>query len=353
MKILINKTTISKSSPCYIVAEMSGNHKGKIENAINIIREAKACGANAIKLQTYRADTITLDSDREDFLIPETSPWANKKNLYNLYKEAFTPWEWHEELFKEALDLNIDIFSSPFDHSAIDFLEKLNSPAYKIASPEITDIPLIKKAAQTKKPIILSTGLATKEDIELAVKTINDQGNDQIILLKCTSAYPAPLEEANLTMIKEYEKYFNCLVGISDHTNDTLAPAISTTLGGVFVEKHFTLKEIGNTVDSFFSLDQDNFKKMVKAIRETEKIIGKVTYDITESARSSLNGRRSLYISNDIKQGEFFSPQNIKSVRPSMGLHPKYYETIIGTIAKKNFKKGDRLTIDDLSMRSK
>jgi N-acetylneuraminate synthase/pseudaminic acid synthase len=351
VEIKIGKCIVSANSPTFIIAEMSGNHGGKIENAIKIVHHAKKVGADALKLQTYRPDTITLDSDAEDFRIPGDSPWKDSGNLFNLYKQAYTPWEWHAEIFAEARKLGMEIFSSPFDFTAIDLLEKLGAPAYKIASPEITDIPLIKRAAETGKPVIMSTGLATLEDTELAVETVRKTGNKQLILLKCTSAYPTPLDQANLANIPDLAKRFNCIVGLSDHTEGTLVPVVAVAMGAKVVEKHFTLSEIGNTVDSFFSLDQDDFGKMVTDIRNTEKAIGKISYEIAPAAKVSLLGRRSLYVAKDIKKGEKLTPENVRSVRPSLGLHPKYYYEVLNGTAKRDLKFGDRLTLDAVEMK--
>lgn len=346
MEIKIGKKIISRSSPTYIIAEMSGNHGGKIENALKIIKAAKEIGADAVKLQTYRPDTITLDCDNEDFQLTKDCPWNDRKTLFKLYQQAYTPWEWHEELFEYARKIEIEIFSSPFDFSAIELLEKLNAPAYKIASPEVTDIPLIKKAAETGKPIIISTGLATLDDLSLAVETVYKTGNKQLVLLKCTSAYPTPIDQANLQTIKDLSERFNCVAGLSDHTLGTLVPIVAVSLGARVIEKHFTMSEIGDTVDSFFSLDEVNFKKMISDVRDAEKSIGQVTYEIADAAKDSLHGRRSLYVSKNIAKGDLITKDNIKSVRPSMGLHPKYYYEVLNKKAKKDLKFGDRLSLE-------
>ena len=347
MEFKIGKIWVGENHPTLIIAEMSGNHAGKIQNAIKIIRMAKEIGADAVKLQTYTADTITLDSNKEDFCIPKDSPWAHKKTLHKLYQEAYTPWEWHAELFEEAQKVGIEIFSSPFDLTAVDFLEELGAPAYKIASPEITDIPLIKKVARTGKPVILSTGLAKLEDIELAVKTLHENQCKDYAFLKCTSAYPTPIEDANLAMIPELSKRFNCLSGLSDHTIGTVVPVASVAFGGKIIEKHFTLTEIGESVDSFFSLNEEQFSQMISDVRIAEKSFGKVSFEISPSAVGSLNGRRSLYVAKDIKVGETLNVENFRSVRPSYGLHPKYYESLIGKKAKRDLSIGDRIQLKD------
>jgi len=330
------------SDGTYIIAELSANHGGKIEIAKDTIKAAKECGANAIKLQTYTADTLTLNCDKEDFIIKGGTLWDNKK-LYDLYKEAYLPWEWHEELFAYAREIGIDIFSSPFDKTAVDFLEQFNPSAYKIASFEITDYALIKYTASKMKPIIISTGIATEEEIYDAVKICKEVGNNDIILLKCTSSYPAPLEDANLVMISDIAKKFNVISGFSDHTLGSTAPIVAVTLGAKVIEKHFILDKSIGGADAEFSMDKREFSDMVKAIRDTEKLIGKVDYTMTEKKKNSRQFARSLYISKDIKKGEIFTEDNIRSVRPGYGKHPKYLNEILGEKAKKEYKFGDRL----------
>ncbi len=326
----------------FIIAELSANHGGKIEIAKETIKAAKECGANAVKLQTYTADTLTLNCDREDFIIKGGTLWDNKK-LYDLYKEAYLPWEWHEELFAYARKIDIDIFSSPFDKSAVDFLEQFNPSAYKIASFEITDYELVRYTASKGKPIIISTGIATEEEIKDVVNICKDERNTNIILLKCTSSYPAPLEEANLAMIPDLAKRFDVLSGFSDHTLGITAPIMATTLGAKVIEKHFILdKSIGGP-DSSFSLDKIEFKEMVHAIKATEKLLGRIDYSMNESKKMSRQFARSLYIAKDIKKGEKFTEENIKSVRPGYGKHPKFLKNILGKPANKNYTFGDRL----------
>ena len=331
-----------KSDGTYIIAELSANHGGDINIAKETIKAASQIGANAIKLQTYTADTLTLDCDGEDFIIKGGTLWDDKK-LYDLYKEAYLPWEWHEELFRYARNLNIDIFSSPFDKSAVDFLEQFDPCAYKIASFEITDYELIRYAASKGKPMIISTGIATIQEIQDAVDICRSEGNEQIVLLKCTSAYPAPLEEANLKMIPSLAQTFNTLSGFSDHTIGSIAPIAAVTLGAKVIEKHFILdKKIGGP-DAAFSMDKEEFSQMVKAVRDTEKLLGNIDYSLTEKKKQSRQFARSLYISKDIQKGETFTEKNIKSVRPGYGKHPKYLNEILGTKAQKDYKFGDRL----------
>jgi pseudaminic acid synthase len=328
----------------FIIAELSANHGHDIEIAKETIRAAKRAGADAIKLQTYTADTITLDCNKDDFIIKGTI-WEGQK-LYDLYKEAFLPWEWHAELFEVAKQEELVCFSSPFDKTAVDFLEKLKVPAYKIASFEITDIPLIEYTASKGKPMIISTGIATDTDIQLAVDTCRKVGNNDIILLKTSSQYPAIIEDANLKMIPDLAQKFNVLSGLSDHTTGELIPIIATTLGAVVIEKHFILdKKIGGP-DASFSLDENEFKQMVKAVRNTEKALGEIDYSLSEKAKKSKIFARSLYVVKDIKAGEIISTENVRSIRPGYGLHPKFLNDIIGKRAKIELKKGEAFQLD-------
>jgi pseudaminic acid synthase len=324
----------------FIIAELSANHNGSLETAIETIKAAKRAGADAIKLQTYTADTITIDCDKDDFVIKGTI-WEGR-NLYELYQEAYTPWEWHEMLFKVAKEEGLDCFSSPFDKTAVDFLETLDCPIYKIASFEITDIPLIEYTASKGKPIIMSTGIATLEDIELAIETCRKAGNNQIALLKCTSSYPAPVEEANMAMIPEFAKRFNVIPGLSDHTMGSTVPVVATALGAKIIEKHFILDRSIGGPDASFSMNEQEFTEMVKAVREAEKAVGVVDYSLTQK---QIEGRvfcRSLYAVEDIKEGELITEKNVRSIRPGFGIHPKELKNIIGKIAKRNFDFGDR-----------
>lgn len=326
----------------FIIAELSANHNGSLQTALNSIKAAKECGANAIKLQTYTADTLTLNSRNEDFMISGGTLWDGR-NLYELYQEAYTPWEWHKELFDYARSLDIDIFSTPFDKTAVDFLETLNPTAYKIASFEITDYELVRYTASKQKPIIISTGIATIDEIQDVVNICKSVGNENIILLKCTSEYPAPLNEANLKTISNMKETFGVEVGFSDHTLGIVAPVVAVTLGAKVIEKHFIIDKSIGGADCGFSMDKKEFKQMVEAIRDAEKLIGVVDYSLNEKRKKQRRFARSLYISSDIKKGEVFTLENIKSVRPFYGLHPKYLNDILGKVAKKDYKFADRL----------
>ncbi|MCT7615116.1 pseudaminic acid synthase [Aliarcobacter butzleri] len=326
----------------FIIAELSANHNGSLQTALDSIKAAKECGANAIKLQTYTADTLTLNSRNEDFMISGGTLWDGR-NLYELYQEAYTPWEWHKELFDYARSLDIDIFSTPFDKTAVDFLETLNPSAYKIASFEITDYELLRYTASKQKPIIISTGIATIDEIQDVVNICKSVGNENIILLKCTSEYPAPLNEANLKTISNMKETFGVEVGFSDHTLGIVAPVVAVTLGAKVIEKHFIIDKSIGGADCGFSMDKKEFKQMVEAIRDAEKLIGVVDYSLNEKRKKQRRFARSLYISSDIKKGEVFTLENIKSVRPFYGLHPKYLNDILGKVAKKDYKFADRL----------
>jgi len=330
-----------KKDGVYIIAELSANHGGKIEIAKESILAAKEIGANAIKLQTYTAETLTLDSDKEDFIIKGGTLWDNRK-LYDLYKEAYLPWEWHEELFNYAREIGIDMFSSPFDKSAVDFLEQFNPSAYKIASFEITDYELIRYTASKMKPIIISTGIATIDEIQDAVDICRSVGNEDIVLLKCTSAYPAKLEDANLVTIPNLAETFNVVAGFSDHTLGTTAPVVATTLGAKVIEKHFILDKSIGGADADFSLDKKEFAQLIVDVRNAEKLLGKVDYRMTEKKKKSRQFSRSLYVAKDIKKGEVFTEENIRSVRPGYGMHPKYLKDILGQIATKDYEFGCR-----------
>lgn len=327
----------------FIIAELSANHGGKIETAIETIRAAKRAGADAIKLQTYTADTITLDVDADDFIIKGGTIWDNRK-LYDLYKEAYLPWEWHAELFRIANEEGLTCFSSPFDITAVDFLETLNCPIYKIASFEITDIPLIGYVASKNKPVIISTGIADYCDIQLAVDTCRKEDNNDITLLKCTSSYPAPVEEANLIMMQRFAKDFNVKVGLSDHTLGTVVPVVSVAMGATVIEKHFILDRAIGGPDASFSLDEKEFTEMVTAVRLAEKSIGIESYELTKKQKSGKAFSRSLYVAEDIKAGDTITEKNVRSVRPGFGLHPIYYSKLLGSISTRTLKKGDRVT---------
>lgn len=333
------------SDKCFIIAELSANHNGSKEVAIETIKAAKRAGADAIKFQTYTADTITLDSKKDDFKLKQGTIWDGMY-LHDLYQQAYTPWDWFEELYKVAHEEGLIAFSSPFDKTSVDLLESLDNPIYKIASFEITDIPLIEYCAKTMKPIIISTGIATDEDIQLAIDTCRNVGNNDITLLKCTSSYPAPIEEANLVMIKDLKERFNVKSGLSDHTMGIVTPVVAVTLGATVIEKHFILnKEIGGP-DASFSLDETEFTQMVNAVRAAEKATGKISYQLTDKMKSGREFSRSLYITTDVKKGDFLTEENVRSVRPGFGMHPKYYNEVLGKKFNNDFDKGTALNKD-------
>lgn len=330
----------------YIIAEMSANHCGDKNLAKNIILKAKEIGADAVKVQTYTADTITINCDNEEFQINDENSLWNGENLYKLYQKAYTPWEWQGELKQYADEIGIDFFSTPFDYTAVDFLESINVPCYKIASFEAMDYPLIKYAAKFKKPMIISTGVSSLEEIQGAIDACKSVGNNDITLLKCTSAYPAKLEDMNIITIKDMIERFSpqgVKIGLSDHSMSNLPAITAVALGATVVEKHFTLDRNLGGADAGFSLEPNEFKSLIDDIRATEKVLGKTDYTINEKNRKFA---RSLYVVHDIKKGEKFTPENIRSIRPSNGLHPKYYEEILGKTANKDIKFGTPLSLD-------
>ena len=339
MNIKFGKTLIGHNKKSFVIAEMSGNHNSSLNEAMKIIFAAKKCGASAIKLQTYTADTITIKSNKKDFLIPKDSPWRDKKNLWTLYNYAHTPWAWHKKLFNYANKIGIEIFSSPFDESAVDFLESLNCKAYKIASSEINHIPLLERVAKTKKPIFLSTGLASYKDIDLAIKTLRRKKVKKIILLICKSNYPAKIEEYNLKLIKSFKKKYNIIIGLSDHTLGNSLAISSLSLGARVFEKHFKLNNQRESVDSFFSQNENDFKKYILEIRQVESALN-------YSKKNDLNGykkMRSIYVSEKIFKNEKITNKNVKISRPGLSLHPKYLNRIIGLKVNRNLNSGDRL----------
>ena len=340
----IDGVKVGGNSPCYVIAEMSANHGGSIDEALRMIHAAKDMRADAVKLQTYRADTITLNCNNTDFRLPTKNPWEKFQTLYSLYDRAHTPWEWHEELFKEARRIGITIFSSPFDHTSVELLESLNTPAYKIASPEITDIPLIARVAKTGKPVIVSTGLAELEDIALAVETLRKNGCEDLAILRCTTAYPAQPSDSNLALLPDMAKRFKCVVGLSDHTLGQAVPIASIHYGAKIIEKHFVLNHT-DSVDGFFSLDTKGFHDLVTNIHMSEEAIGIVDYAIPESAKANFFARRSIYISANVRKGDTITTNNVKCVRPGYGLHPKYFDNILGKKFAQDGKLGDRLTL--------
>ena len=329
----------------FIVAELSANHNGSKDVALKTIRAAKRAGADAVKFQTYTADTITLDCQNEDFKIKQGTLWDGRY-LYDLYQEAYTPWEWHRELYDVAKAEGLICFSSPFDKSAVDFLESLGNPIYKIASFEITDVDLIAYAARKGKPMVISTGIASEEDIRLAVDTCRSAGNNDITLLKCTSSYPAPIEEANLCMIADLANRFKVKVGLSDHTLGSIAGITAVSLGACMIEKHFILDRSIGGPDAFFSMNELEFSQMVKDIRTVESAIGQVNYEPTDKMKAGRAFSRSLYVAENMKKGEVITEINVRSVRPGYGLHPKYLPEILGKKVNRDIEKGTRFTLD-------
>ena len=334
----IGKRTISAASPTFIVAEVSANHNQNYDRAVEIIHAAAEAGADAVKLQTYTADTLTIDC-HDDCFMNKGGLWDGISE-YDLYKQAYTPWEWQPKLIEEAHKLGMECFSSPFDFTAVDFLEELNVPAYKIASYEINDIPLIRKVAKLHKPVIFATGIAYPEDIERAFAVCKEEGNEDVILLKCVSAYPTPYEEVNLNVIPTLAKTYDCLTGISDHTLGTIVSAGAVPLGAKMVEKHLTLRRADGGPDSGFSMEPQEFKQMVDSIRNVEKALGKVSYELSDKMKANREFSRSLFAVKDIKKGEIITKDNVKSIRPGFGLHPKYLAEIIGCKAAEDIDRG-------------
>ena len=326
---------------------MSANHNGSLKIAIETIKSAKRAGADAIKLQTYTADTLTLNCNKPDFVINNGSIWDGRR-YYDLYQEAYTPWEWHEELFRVAKEEGLICFSTPFDKTAVDFLENLGNPIIKIASFEITDIPLIEYAASKMKPMVMSTGIATENDIQLAVDTCLRVGNDDITLLKCTSSYPAPIEESNLLMIPDLAERYNVKSGLSDHTLGSISAIVATVLGATIIEKHFIIDRSIGGPDAVFSMEERDFKQMVMDIRNAEASLGEVDYTLTNRQKAGREFSRSLYIAKDVKVGDIVTEENVRSVRPGYGLHPKYLNEIVGRVFKREFTVGDRLDLEAL-----
>lgn len=338
-EIRIGSKIISPDSPTFIVAEMSGNHNMDFDRAVEILKAAREAGADAVKIQTYTADTITLDCDDPCFQITQGTLWDGI-TLHKLYQTAYTPWEWQPRLKKMAEEMGLLLFSSPFDFSSVDFLEEMDVPAYKIASFEITDIPLIRKVARLGKPVILATGIARLADIELAVQTCREEGNEQVILLKCCSAYPTPYEDVNLRTIPNLAETFQCLAGLSDHTMGTAVATGAVALGAKMVEKHMTLCRSDGGPDAAFSMEPQEFKEMVDNIRILEKALGKVSYDLSDKQAREREHSRSLFVARDMKAGDVFTPENLRSVRPADGLHTKYYEQLLGRRITRDAKLG-------------
>jgi pseudaminic acid synthase len=346
--IQIGGRTVGPGRPCYIIAEMSANHGQNLEQALAIVRAAAEAGADAIKLQTYTPDTLTINCDAPDFRIGKGTIWEGR-NLYQLYAEAFTPWEWQARLKTEAELLGMDCFSTPFDATAVDFLEELGVVCHKIASFEIVDLPLIRRIASTGKPIILSTGMATLAEIDEAVATARTAGCTQLALLKCNSGYPAPPEEMNLRTIPHLAQAFGVPVGLSDHTLEVAVPVAAVTLGACILEKHFALDRSVSGPDSAFSLEPAEFKAMVQAVRTVEKALGGVRYAPSERELPSRVFRKSLYVVRDIAQGEPFTGNNVRCIRPGHGLHPRYLEQVLDLRARRALLRGTPLSLADLA----
>ena len=344
-KFRIGKRWVGEGEPTFIVAEVSANHNQSYERAVKIIEAAKKSGANAIKIQTYTPDTLTIDSNREWFQIPSTSLWAGK-TLYELYGEAYTPWDWQPKLQKVALNLGLDFFSTPFDSSAIDFLERLDVPVYKVASFEIVDLPLLKQIAHTGKPVIVSTGMASLPEIKECVETLRSNGTQDIALLKCTSAYPALPVEMNLRTINHLKMTFNTVVGLSDHTLGGTTAVGAVAQGACIVEKHFTLDRSEKGPDSEFSMQPEEFANMVNDIRHIEQALGCVSYELTKGEQNQRCFRRSLFVTRDLKKGEPFTNDNVRSIRPGYGLLPKHLEQILGRVAAMDVSRGTPLSWD-------
>lgn len=341
--IEIRERKVGEEYPVFVIAEISANHLQDYERAIKIIKRAKESGADAVKLQTYTPESITIDCDNSYFRINQGTIWDGT-TLYKLYQKAYTPWEWQPKLKKVAEELGLICFSSPFDLTSVDFLEKMDVPAYKVASFEITDIPLIRKIAKLGKPVIISTGIARMEDVERAIAACKEEENDQVILLKCSSSYPTPYEDINLKTITNMKETFDCLVGLSDHTLGSAVAVAAVAMGARVVEKHLTLSREDGGPDGAFSMEPDEFQKMVEEIRIVEKALGKVTYHLTSKQTKSREHSRSLFVVSDMKQGEMFTERNVRSIRPGFGMHTMYYEEILGKRAKTNIKRGTPLT---------
>lgn len=341
-QVKIGNRSVGVGQPVYVVAELSANHNHDFDQAARIIQAAKQAGADAVKLQTYTPDTITMASDRPEFRVRGGTLWDGR-TLHDLYAEAFMPWEWQPRLKRVAEELGMDCFSSAFDATAVDFLEEMNVPAHKVASFELVDIPLIQKMARTGKPLIVSTGIATVEEIEEALRSAREAGATQIALLKCTSAYPAPAQEMNLRTIPEIARRFGVPVGLSDHTMGIAAPIAAVALGACIIEKHLTLSRSVPGPDSGFSLEPEEFKAMVDAVRTAEKALGEVQFGFSEKEEASRAFRRSLFVVDDVKEGETFTPANVRSIRPANGLHPRHLAEVLGKRASQSIKRGTPL----------
>ena len=340
----IDGRQIGRGHPPYVVAELSANHSGSLERALEVMRAAKACGADAVKLQTYTADTMTIDHDGPDFVI-SGGLWDGRQ-LYELYQEAYTPWEWHETLFAEGRKLGISVFSTPFDETAVDLLERLGAPAFKIASFELIDLPLVRRIAQAGKPTIMSTGMGSPEEIEEAVATFRDAGGRDLILLHCISGYPTPPEQSNLMRIPRLAEKYRCAVGLSDHTLGTEVAIASVALGACFIEKHFILRRSDGGPDSAFSLEPPEFKALVEGARTAFLALGTGDEARSRVEEKSLGFRRSIYVVRDVGEGEAFSPENVRIIRPGYGLPPKELPKVLGRKARRAVARGTRMSWD-------
>jgi N-acetylneuraminate synthase len=343
--IQIGRRAIGRGRPCYLVAELSGNHNGDLDRAVATIRAAAAAGADAIKLQTYTPDTLTINCDKPDFIIPGGPPWGGR-TLYDLYREAHTPWEWHSRLFAEARALGLEIFSTPFDASAVELLERLEVPAYKIASFELVDDGLLEIVARLGKPVILSTGMATAEEIQHAVDLLRAAGCKQLLLLRCTSAYPAPDDAMNLAGIPELAKTTGCLVGLSDHSLGTTAPVVAVSLGACLIEKHLTLRRGDGGVDSHFSLEPDELRELVRQVRRAEAMLGRPIFGPGAAEEGNIVFRRSLYVVKDMAPKDVFTKENVRSIRPGFGLAPQQLERVLGRRAQRAISRGTPVSWD-------
>ena len=344
-RLNVGDRLIGAGQPCVVVAEVSANHNHSLQRAIEIVRAAAKSGADAVKLQTYTADTLTIDSDREWFKVPSTTLWGGR-TLHQLYSEAYTPWEWHEELFRVAREEGLDCFSTPFDATAVAFLESLGSQVYKVASFELVDTPLLETIGRTGKPVIASTGMASRVEIDEALAALRRSGAGPIALLKCTSAYPAPPESMNLRTIPHLRETYDVVAGLSDHTMGSAVAVAAVALGASIVEKHFTLRRADGGPDSAFSMEPEEFAQMVKEIRQAEQALGRVSYERSADEEASLCFRRSLFVVQDVKAGETFTAANVRSIRPGHGLAPKHMPEIIGQIARHDIERGTPLSWD-------
>lgn len=345
-EIFIENRQIGTSCPPFIIAEMSGNHNHSMDRALEIVEAAAEAGVHALKIQTYTADTMTLDIDQGEFHISDPDSLWKDTSLYNLYQQAYTPWEWHKPIFERCQELGIIPFSTPFDITAVDFLESLNVPCYKIASFENTDLPLIRRIASTGKPIFISTGMATIAELDETVRTAREAGCNDLILLKCTSTYPASPKDTNIRTIPHLSQLFNCQVGLSDHTMGIGVAVASVALGATVIEKHFTTSRADGGVDSAFSLEPEEVKALVIESKRAWQALGEISYTITKKEKGSLQFRRSLYITQDIKAGQTLSKENLRTIRPGLGLPPKYYDVLLGRKVKQDAVKGTPVTWD-------